>query len=461
MAKIAVFIDHDIVLRHFLLNGILPSLEATHEVVWVFPDRHRRVTTNPATLPLGRYRTITVSEERLHGYRRLYHATVLRRLRRSRDKRPIFAFWREMLGRRAFWLSWCCSWPGTYHWYRRRMLARIGNDPALDALLEEEKPDVLVHPTVLEGLFVSDLIRWGRAHGVPTVYLMNSWDNPAVKAVAVGAPDRLVVWGEHSKRLAHERLGIPFEHALTFGAAQFEIYRRPPRETPAVYRARLGVPAGRRLLLYAGSSKGLDETAHLLALERAIERGELRDCSVLYRPHPWRATVEGEADFFALQWRHVAMAPDMAEYYRRHRQNRGIIHLADYEDTHVTLSAVDAVISPLSTILLEAALHGKPILAYLPDEDMTQNIALFSMAKTVHFRDFFERVDCLQCLRPDTLVADCRALLEMAGRPETADRLRQQCEFFVAPNERPYAERLNDLIRSFGSAPLSSMKREA
>src|SRR5438034_390593 len=111
MAKIAIFIDHDIILRHFLLSGVLPSLEAAHE-----------------------------------------------------------------------------------------------------ALLGEEKPDVIVHPTVLEGLFVSDLIRWGRAHGVPTVYLMNSWDNPAVKAVAVGAPDRLVVWGEHSKQVAHERLGVPLEH---------------------------------------------------------------------------------------------------------------------------------------------------------------------------------------------------------------------------------------------------------
>jgi CDP-Glycerol:Poly(glycerophosphate) glycerophosphotransferase len=459
MAKIAVFIDHDIVLRHFLLSGVLPALEAEHEVVWVFPARHRRVTVDLATLSLGRYCTVTVSEERLSGYRRLYHATVLRRLRGSRDKRPIFAFWREMLGRRGFWMSWCWSWPGAYHWYRRRMLARIGDDPALDALLEEEKPDVIVHPTVLEGLFVSDLIRWGRVHGVPTVYLMNSWDNPAVKAVAVGAPDRLVVWGEHSKQVAHARLGIPLDHLLTFGAAQFDVYRRPTREAPAAYRARLGVPAGRRLLLYAGSSKGLDETAHLRALEGAIERGELENCSVLYRPHPWRATAEGEADFFKLSWRHVAMAPDMADYYRRHRREAAIIHLADYEDTHVTLSAVDAVISPLSTILLEAALHGKPILAYLPDEDVQRNIALFSMAKSVHFRDFFERVDCLQCPRPEDLVGGCRELLEAAERPGTAARLRSQCEFFVASGERSYAEQLDELIRSLGSVSWPGAKR--
>ena len=457
--KIAIFIDHDIILRHFVQSGVLAALEADHDVVWVFPDRHRRVRTDPATLRLGRYRTVVVSETRLNGYRRLYHSTVLRRLRHSRDKDPIFAFWRAMLGRRGFWTSWGLSWPGIYHWYRRQMLARIGDDPLLDGLLEEEKPDVIVHPTVLEGLFVSDLIRWGRVHGVPTVFLMNSWDNPAVKAVAVGAPDRLVVWGEHSRQVAHERMGIPLEHLPAFGAAQFDLYRRPPRETPAAYRARLGVPAGRRLLLYAGSSKGLDETAHLRTLEMAIEREELRNCTVLFRPHPWRAAAAGEADFFSLSWRHVMMAPDMADYYRRHRQETAIIHLADSEETHVTLSAVDAVISPLSTILLEAGLHGKPILAYLPDEDVQRNIAMFSMVRSVHFRDFFERVDCLQCVSADALVDDSRKLLEAAERPGTADRLRRQCEFFVTPGERSYAAQLDELIRRVGSASWSAAKR--
>ena len=453
MAKLLVFIDHDITLRHFVLSGVLSALEDEHDVVWVFPERHRRVSHRPADLPIGRHRTLPISESRLHGYRRLYHASVLRMLRGTRDERAIFAFWREMLGARAFWASWAVSWPGPYHLYRRRMLARIGDNEPLDALLREERPDVIVHPTVLEGLFVSDLVRAGQALGIPTVYLMNSWDNPAVKAMTVGTPDRLVVWGEHSRTLAHERLGIPLANILVFGAAQFEVYRRLPREAPAAYRARLGIPAGHQVLHYAGSSKGLDETAHLAAPESAIEAGRLPRRTGLYRPHPWRARLETEADFFARGWRHVMMAPDMAEYYRRHRAGDASMYLADYAETHVTLSAVDAVVSPLSTILLEAGLHGKPILAYLPDEDMTQNVAIFSMAKTVHFRDFFERVDCVQCERPDALVDDCARLLDKGTRPGVAERLRQQCAFFVDAGERSYADRLDELVRSLSGAP--------
>ena len=272
--------------RHFIVNGVLPALEPEHELLYVFPHEHKRVRTKLSTLPLGRTRTVPVSNERAWRYRRLYVATVLKTMRRTRDRKPLFQFWRDALGASAFWESWLYSWPVAYPYYRRKMLARIGDNAELLALLREERPDVILHPTVLEGLFVSDLVEYGRRLGIPTVFLMNSWDNPAVKAMMLGAPDRLVVWGEHSRQLSNERLGIPLERIVCFGAAQFDVYRGAPNPAPRDYRARLGVPAEHRLLLYAGSSKGLDETSHLLALERAAAEGGLPGCTVLYRPHP-------------------------------------------------------------------------------------------------------------------------------------------------------------------------------
>jgi CDP-glycerol glycerophosphotransferase (TagB/SpsB family) len=282
---------------------------------------------------------------------------------------------------------------------------------------------------------------------------MNSWDNPAVKAMMLGAPDRLVVWGEHSRQLAHERLDIPLDRLMPIGAAQFDVCRDPPREDPASYRKRLGVPEGNRLLLYAGSSKGLNETAHLVRLEEAAERGELPRTTVLFRPHPWRGQPAGEVDFYARAWKHVIMAPDMADYYRKSRTGQVQFFMADYVDTHVTLSAVDAVISPLSTILLEAAMHGKPSVAYLPDEDMRTNSALFTMVRTVHFRTFFEKLDCIQCGTPEALVADARRLLDQTGDAAHAERIRRQSEYFAVLPPRPYTELLDELIQGLVAAP--------
>jgi hypothetical protein len=446
VAKVAVFIDHDIMVRHFVLSGVLAQLERDHDVVYVFPAKHKRMTRDPATLALPRFRTVAVSSERAYLYRRLYVAAVLNRMRRTRDKQVLFGFWRQVLGRRDFLESWFYSLPLVHGAYKRRMLARIGNYEALDALLAEERPHLILHPTVLEGLFVSDLVRWGQEHGVPTLYLMNSWDNPAVKAMMLGPPDRLVVWGEHSRQLAHERIGVPLDRILVFGAAQFDVYGRPPRETREAYRTRLGIPPGVPILLYAGSSKGLNETQHLAELEEAIDRGSLPPCTVIYRPHPWRAKGPGEQDFFNRTWRHVLMAPDMADYYRRTWQGDDSMSFADYEETHVTLSAVDAVVSPVSTILLEAALHGKAIAAYLPDEDVRPNLHLFTVVRTVHYREFFDRVECLHIERRDQLVSTCARLLALAATPGRGESLKKQCEYFVATRSESYAEQLRHTV---------------
>jgi len=458
MARIAVFVDHDIVVRHFVLSGVLAPLWAEHDVVFVFPQNHRRVRIDPGGLAIPRFRTIPVAEDRAYLYRCLYHATLLRNIRRGRkqkeQKKLLLDMWWDILGWRGrfepwrgYFKPWICSWRATLPLYRRWMLGRIGEDEALNRLLAEEKPDVIVHPTVLEGLFVSDLVQWGRAHGTPTVFIMNSWDNPSTRAMLAGHPDRLVVWGEQTAKDAVRHLRTPADRVVRLGAAQFDVYRRSPKTAPAEFRRKLGVPDGAKVLLYAGSSKGLDESRHLLQLERAIESGQLRNCFVVYRPHPWRQYPEGEADFFSLTWKHVVLEHSMEACYRQSRAGQRIrIELADYEDTHVALSAADAVISPLSTILLEAALHGKPVAVYLPDEDMAGDRFMYAVARMTFFREFFERVGCVKCESPTRFVDDCGALLRITEEPGIATRLKTQCAYFVESSDRAYAERLGEVI---------------
>lgn len=448
MKKICIFIDHDIIIRHFLYSGVLSELDKTFDVTYVLPKDHRRVKADWKALGLSNARMIAVSEDRAYLFRRLNHSTVLSRLRRTPDKQMAYTFWKDNLGATAFYKAWVLSWPGILPLYRNWILKRVGESAALEQLLAEEKPDLILHPTVLEGLFVSDLIRWGRKREVPVVFIMNSWDNPAAKAMLVGNPDQLLVWGEQSKVLAQSYLQVTAKNITIMGAAQFDLYTRPPQESPAAYRQRVGLPLEQKVLLYAGSSKGLNETRHLERLDAAIESGELQDCAILYRPHPWRSYPKEEKDFFDVTFKHVVMDPTMEACYRMGRTgSRMFVELADYKNTHITLSAVDAVISPLSTILLEAALHGKPIAAYLPDEDMRQNKWLFSTSNMVHFRDFFARVDCLKCQSSEQLVQDCAALLAKTREPHVAEKLREQCSYFVSTPSKPYATRLAEFLQ--------------
>ena len=49
--------------------------------------------------------------------------------------------------------------------------------------------------------------------------------------------------------------------------------------------------------------------------------------------------------------------------------------MANYEDARNLLKSVDAIISPLSTILIEGMILEKPVLCYMPiDEDADDHL---------------------------------------------------------------------------------------
>src|SRR5262245_29769003 len=110
--KIAVVFDHDIPIRSFLLSGVLKPLQAKHDVVFIFPQNHRRVRLDLG-IQLTQYpinvRRVPVDEHRAFLQRRLYQATVLRNSRGGVESDLVLKMWREMLGRRGYWETWAWS----------------------------------------------------------------------------------------------------------------------------------------------------------------------------------------------------------------------------------------------------------------------------------------------------------------------------------------------------------------
>ena len=117
---------------------------------------------------------------------------------------------------------------------------------------------------------------------------MNSWDNCCCKAFCTGSPDKLIVWGEQAKKHAKLYLNMPEEKIECFGAAQFEIYKTPPKESRKELAEFFNVNPDKKILLYAGVSNSENETTFLKLLEEGIRNSTLEDCHVIYRPHPWR-----------------------------------------------------------------------------------------------------------------------------------------------------------------------------
>jgi hypothetical protein len=459
--KALVFIDHDLIIRHFIKSGAFHELEKSFDVTYIFnideTTEKKWIFTDIDSLRLPRVLRTGITRQRMGSWHKLFAASVLRNQRGTENYRPRKRLMAEISGKWHTEYYALLSMPGVFPLFRRRFLAQQGMYQPLVDLIRAEKPDVVIHPSVLAGYFVNELPFICKAMNIPLVMLMNSWDNPSTKALGTSQPDKLVVWGEQTRQHAIKYMRMPESDVLAFGAAQFQVYREPVKETDAELRAMFHVPEGVPILLYGGASKGAHESRYLKLLDHLIETGAIPHCHVIYRPHPWRGELgEGETGFFDLECRHISMDPFMESYYRRATTTGQFgIEMADYTITRKLLHLVSAVISPLSTILLEATILGKPVLMFFPQEDMGRTGGRHTQLalNMVHFADFWGAPGVNVCNKESEFAEKCRLLMAQAADQDIHDGLLRHASHFLIMDGQTYGERVRQLADSLAKIP--------
>ncbi|KZB70944.1 hypothetical protein AUQ43_08850 [Thalassospira sp. MCCC 1A01148] len=450
--KALVFLDFDMLIRHFILSGAFNELEEKYDVKYVFhtDDSSKKLGINFDLEKLGlkSWCRFQVSRYRMGMWDHLFCPTVLHNLRGTDyyvDRLELFKSMRPAsLVRKHAFLSLPIIFGVFAFLYKRYM----GVHKDLLSFVEEEKADIVIHPSILTGYFINELGPICKRLKIPYVCLMNSWDNPSQKSSATGPADRLVVWGEQTKRHAMEYMRVPEGRVLVFGAAQFQIYRKPVVENDCELRQLFGVPAGLPILLYGGTSKSVEETRHLKIIDDAITRGDIPRCHVVYRPHPWRSgLMENEPDFFECGFENVTMDPHMEAYYRRiSKEPDDSFDMAPYEPTRKLLELVSGVVSPLSTILLEAVLCKKPVQVLMTSENVDEEIRRVyeATARQRHFSEF-SGPGVGRCTTTTKLVDACCQVLEDSKDDNVKKSLGALGEYFVCQDGATYGERLLSL----------------
>jgi len=446
--KIFAFIDHDIMLRHFYLNGALEDTLADPASRLVVPGAPmpKRISMSEDQIG-GKTRLLIIPEHRRRRqvWARLFHVNRLRW--RSGEQ---FAYLRNST-RRAIGKIHTAQYtlfalPGLYQLlgaYSNLVLRRRPNTNLVEKL-KRERPDIVVHPTVMDGIYINDLLLACRQAKIPLVVIMNSWDNISTLRYLHHKPDWLLVWGQQTYEHALKYLGMPAERVIRFGSSQFDVYRHPARITAEEFRARNDLPDGRRIVLYAGSSKGLQEISHLDKLDAAIEAGKLGEAIILYRPHPWGDGGQGGEHLLDRKWKHVRIDSTMRAYLESVRAGFRGFFLSDYEDTRDVLTHIDCLVSPLSTIILEAALLGKPALCFLPMEEESMHFK--RAAPLEHFQPMYDSPDFVIARAMDELVPGIIDMIRRSEDPETPSRMRKAASYFVDFFDAPYSERLASFL---------------
>lgn len=447
--KALVFLDHDITIRHFLHSGALSNTLAQGNSALVTPGStaKKRVSLNEGNLaPFGRILVLPQSPLRRKQWNRLFHVNRLR-WRSGEQSAYLRHSTRLAVGKLHSLQYSLLALPlfFTFLWCWSMLVLLFNRNQALAELLAREDPDVVVHPTVMDGLYVNDLIAECRKRRLPLVLIMNSWDNISTLRYIHKAPDWLLVWGKQTYDHAIKYLQMPADRVIRFGAAQFDCYRHPKRSRQKEFRTTYGLDERKRVILYAGSSKGLREVEHLDYLDNAIASGEIKDAVVIYRPHPWGDGGEGGQFILERNWKHVLIDITMRRYLSMVQNGFRGFYFSDYSDTVEVLTFVDCVVSPLSTIILEGAMLGKPVICFLPMEEESMHFK--RAAPLEHFRPMYESSDFVVVRSISDLVLGITEVLKRSEEVSTQFKMRQAAEFFIDNFETAYSERLLYFLR--------------
>ena len=109
------------------------------------------------------------------------------------------------------------------------------------------------------------------------------------------------------------------------------------------------------------------------------------------------------------------------------------------------LTLVDAVISPLSTMLIESMIKGKPLLAFFPESGHFKSLKKMD---NLHFAEFLKIKEVNTCYFEKDFIPTCKTLLKQIGDDSFAKSLKKEAEFFIPPRSSSYGSQLANLVDS-------------
>lgn len=230
--------------------------------------------------------------------------------------------------------------------------------------LAAQRPDLLI--TASAGFSTTrdvPLIREAKAAGIPTLYVVHSWDNlTGLKGIMLERPDRLAVWNEIMKEEAVRKYHYRPEEVEVVGALQLDHYTDPDTFLPKeVFLASLKLDPNRPVVTLAAGMPKIDSSFLIERVLALTRRGAFRPApQFLFRPHPiqpfryeqFEQAPELRFDRFARVSNGLGWNPTLAES----------IHVANL------MRHSDVVVNIASTVTLEACLADTPVVNVAYDE---------------------------------------------------------------------------------------------
>ena len=308
-------------------------------------------------------------------------------------------------------------------------------NPDLETYVRSQNYDMLLFPSAAFDSVSVDLARLGRIHNVPTFCLIDNWDNLTSKTVFWQKPDFLGVWGDQAQQQAISIHGFSAQQVHLLGTPRFDSYfaARTAPDSPRHYVF--------PYVLFVGSAMPFDEIGTLHVLDQILESDPSlpTDLRVVYRPHPWQQKRNSPAFFDSADFSRVDLDLQMEAAFdaglEPERTDPGFQPELGYYPS--LLRNAEVVIGPLTTMLLEASLCLKPVIALSYFDGYHPNT---SKRYFVHFEGMEKVPGFSFCTHAADLPVQLASALTMKAIP--AEASDAETSFYLYRGNSTYPDRL-------------------
>jgi len=198
---------------------------------------------------------------------------------------------------------------------------------------------------------VSTHHRAARLLKIKNIVLVSHWDYLSAKGIVRINPDQLWVWGEQMRNLAINFHKVLADRVKNIGVPQYQFYFDALKRTSLQNQNR---SSENNYFLFAGTGLPYDELTPLKIIDKAIGNSLPGNIKIIYRPHPKQHERMCEHVFNQDEFKNVILDSEWMT---------GKVNASTYAPMEYyadLLNQVDGLITPFSTLLVEAALWGKP-----------------------------------------------------------------------------------------------------
>lgn len=334
------------------------------------------------------------------------------------------------------------SSDGRFDEFKRTVIDALEPNADLARVVDAVDPALVIVPSSAYSIDSIDIAKICRARGVPTLLLVDNWDNLSSKSILWELPDHVAVWGEQSKEHAVDIQGFRPDQVTLIGTPRFDSYFALRTEA---LPSHFDFPYA----LFVGTALPFDEARALKLLDDEIEAHpeQYRGLKVVYRPHPWRLGTDSIA---GSKLKHVVLDPQMEENYLRRQLSTAFQPKLDYYPA--LLSNAAFALGGVSSMLIESMVFAKRYLVIVYDEAGNFLSPRDVYSSYVHFRGLERLQGLALCDDSAKLPSLFRRTFEASKVAQDFGAVDRERQYFLFSDERSYSQRVRDLVDRLVSA---------